>query len=58
MVAINKTGEWQHPVIWTWGLRQGSYRCQIHGHEMRVCGDPFAFAIPPREAQLWLFEGE
>ena len=54
MVAINKTDQWQHPTIWTWGLRQGSYRCQIHGHKMQVSGDYFSFAIPPREAQMWL----
>jgi alpha-amylase len=54
IVAINKTGLWQHPTIWTWGLRQGIYRCQIHGHEMRMNGDYFSFAIPPREAQMWL----
>jgi len=54
MIAINKTGLWQHPTIWTWGLRQGAYRCQLHGHEIDVTGDHFAFAIPPREAQMWL----
>lgn len=54
LVAINKTDEWQHPAIWTWGLRQGRYCCQIHGHEMQVRGDSFSFAIPPREAQMWL----
>jgi alpha-amylase len=54
IVAINKTGAWQHPTIWTWGLNQGRYRCTIHGHEMEVRGDSFTFAIPPREAQMWL----
>lgn len=54
IVAINKTAEWQHPTIWTWGVRQGTYRCQLHGYEMDVTGDSFAFAIPPREAQMWL----
>jgi alpha-amylase len=56
IVAINKTGEWQHPRIWTYGLRHGSYRCGIHGHEMNVTGDVFEFAIPPRQAQMWLHE--
>ena len=54
MVAINKTDLWQYPTIRTWGLCQGAYRCQIHGHEMDVAGDDFTFAIPPREAQMWL----
>jgi alpha-amylase len=57
VVAINKTGLWQHPTIWTWGLHQGIYRCQIHGHEMHMTGDWFSIAIPPREAQMWLYEG-
>jgi alpha-amylase len=56
MVAINKTGEWQHPRIKTDGLRQGRYRCQIHQHEMRVSGEQFEFAIPPRQAQMWLWQ--
>lgn len=54
IVAINKTGSWQHPTIWTFGLRQGGYRCLIHGHIMQVEGDSFTFAIPPRQAQMWL----
>lgn len=57
IVAINKTGLWQHPVIWTWGLRHGAYKCQIHGHVMDVAGDNFSFAIPPREAQMWVHGG-
>ena len=56
IVAINKTDCWQDPAIWTWGLRQGPYRCQIHGHVMQVSGDMFGFAIPPRQAQMWLFD--
>ncbi|MRR58308.1 MAG: alpha-amylase [Deltaproteobacteria bacterium] len=55
IVAINKSGQWQHPCIWTWGLRNGVYRCQIHGHEMQVSGECFSFAIPPRQAQMWLY---
>ncbi len=55
IVAVNKCLEWKHPVISTGGLRKGTYGCLIHGHEMTVREDPFAFAIPPRQAQLWLF---
>jgi alpha-amylase len=55
--AINKTEQWQSPTIWTWGLRQGRYHCQIHQHDMQVQGDTFTFAIPPRQAQMWLYEG-
>jgi len=57
MVAINKTEDWQHPAISTEGLCPGGYRCQIHGYQMDVRGDRFTFAIPPREAQMWLFSG-
>ena len=56
IVAINKSGEWQHPRIWTWGVRHGRYRCMIHGHDMEVGGDRFEFAIPPRQAQMWLWQ--
>ncbi|TWJ18236.1 alpha-amylase family protein [Geobacter argillaceus] len=56
MVAINKTGEWQHPRINTDGMRQGRYCCQIHQHDMRVSGEQFEFAIPPRQAQMWLWQ--
>lgn len=55
IVAINKTEEWQHPTIWTWGLRQGRYHCQLHQYDMEVQGETRSFAIPPREAQLWLY---
>jgi alpha-amylase len=54
IVAINKTGAWQNPTIQTFGLRLGAYKCQIHGHTMQVEGDSFTFAIPPRQAQMWL----
>lgn len=54
IVAINKTAEWQHPRIWTYGIRQGSYRCMMHCHEMQVVGEFFEFAVPPRQAQMWL----
>lgn len=57
IVAINKTGFWQYPTISTSRLRHGSYKCQIHGYKMEVSGDSFTFSIPPREAQMWLFEG-
>ena len=56
MVAINKTGEWQHPRIRTHGLRQGRYRCTLHGYDMQVSGECFDFAIPPRQAQMWLWQ--
>jgi len=56
IVAINKTDAWQHPRIWTYGLKQGRYRCLLHRHEMQVGGDWFDFAIPPRQAQLWLLQ--
>lgn len=56
LLAINKTEQWQSPTIWTWGVRQGPYRCQLHRHVMDVRGDTFTFSIPPREAQLWLAE--
>lgn len=54
IVAINKTDCWQNPTIWTWGLRHSTYQCQIHRHLMQVSGDTFTFAIPPRQAQMWL----
>lgn len=57
ILAINKTEEWQHPRIWTWGLKQGRYHCQIHDWDMDVRGDMFDFAISPREAQMWLYAG-
>jgi alpha-amylase len=56
IVAVNKTDDWQTATIWTCGLSQGRYRCQIHQHEMLIEGDGFTFAIPPRQAQLWLRE--
>jgi len=56
IVAINKTDEWCHPRIWTYGLRHGRYRCLMHGWEMQVEGDSFEFSIPPRQAQLWLHQ--
>ena len=45
------------PEISTWGMQWGGYRCRIHGYLMQVQGDTFRFAIPPREAQMWLREG-
>jgi len=58
MVAINKTGSWQFPAILIDGLRHGSYSCQIHGYRMQLDGGILTLAIPPREAQMWLFSGE
>lgn len=54
IVAINKTDEWQHPRIWTNGLKQGRYHCMIHGYDMQVSGEWFDLGIPPRQAQMWL----
>lgn len=56
LVALNKTARWQHPRVWTWGLRHGRYRCLLHGHDMNLGGEHFEFAIPPRQAQLWLWQ--
>ena len=58
MVAINKTGSWQYPAIFVDGVRHGSYRCQIHGYRMQLDGGSITLAIPPREAQMWLYSGE
>lgn len=55
IVAINKTDSWQNPTIWTWGQHLGDYRCLIHGDVMQVSGEEFTFAIPPRQAQMWLY---
>jgi alpha-amylase len=52
--ALNKTNDWQHPTISTHELRPGNYQCQIHGFQMVVQGEQFNFAIPPRQAQMWL----
>lgn len=57
IVAINKSGNWANPSFSTWGLQRGRYRCQIHQFEMDLQGDVFGLAIPPRQAQMWLFEG-
>jgi alpha-amylase len=57
IVAINKTDQWVSPTIRTAGLCWGTYRCQLHQHRMQLGGDWFQFSIPPRQAQLWLFEG-
>lgn len=56
IVALNKTATWQHPTIKTDHILPGTYRCMIHGHRMSIAGDSFSFAIPPRQAQLWLHE--
>ena len=56
IVAINKTEQWQHPRISTYGLRNGRYHCQIHRHDMHVSGEFLDFAIPPRQAQMWLHQ--
>jgi len=56
IVAINKSAQWQHPRIWTHGLKQGLYRCMMHGYDMQLSGEWFDFAIPPRQAQMWLWQ--
>jgi alpha-amylase len=56
IVAINKTAGWQQATIRTWGMRQGEYRCRIHGNSLQVSGERVTLAIPPRQAQLWLHE--
>jgi alpha-amylase len=56
IVALNKTDQWVSPTINTFGLCQGAYRCQIHQHIMQLQGEQFQFSIPPRQAQLWLFQ--
>lgn len=58
IVAINKTGSWQYPAILIDGMRHGSYCCQIHGYWMQLNGGSLTLAIPPRDAQMWLFSGE
>ena len=58
IVALNKTEIWQHPVIDTSLIPPGEFRCLLHGHRMQISGDHFGFAIPPRQAQLWLRQME
>lgn len=57
-MAINKTGEWRTPCIQTGNLQKGLYRCLLHKYIMKLETDPFIFAIPPRQAQLWLYMEE
>jgi len=58
IVAINKTDRPQNPRFWTWGLRHGRYRCQLHRQEMQLGGDTFAMFIPPRQGHMWLWQEE
>lgn len=58
IVAINKTGVWQHVEIRFHGLSRSDYYCQLHGKRMTLNSDAFTLDIPPREAQLWLCETE
>lgn len=58
IVAINKTGVWQNAEIRTHGLSHGDYFCQLHGHKMTVIEELLTLDIPPREAQLWLCDGQ
>jgi len=57
IIAINKTANPQQPTLITQGLRQGRYRCAIHGTEMEVQGDRIALPIAPRQANAWLLQG-
>jgi alpha-amylase len=57
IVAINKTDAWHWPRLTTWGLQPGSYRCQLHQYEMQLDRDSIDLGIPPRQAQMWLWEG-
>jgi alpha-amylase len=57
IVTINKTGAWQCARIWSWGLRLGRWRCMLHGHVLELQGGWFDLWIPPRQAQLWLWQG-
>jgi alpha-amylase len=57
IVAINKTAAWQCARIWSWGLRLGRWRCLLHGYQLELPGGWFDLWIPPRQAQLWLWQG-
>jgi len=56
IVAINKTGDWATPEVATHDLRQGRYRCQLHQHDLYLRGNRLRLAIPPHQAQMWLWE--
>jgi alpha-amylase len=56
IVALNKTTDTRRLAIWTWGLRHGRWRCQLHGQELILGGERLELAVPPREAQLWLWQ--
>jgi alpha-amylase len=56
ILVINKTYSWQTLSLWTRGLRQGKYRCTIYGYEINLQGKNVSLSIPPRQAQMWLFE--
>jgi|WetSurMetagenome_2_1015567.scaffolds.fasta_scaffold12798_4 alpha-amylase len=56
IVAINKTDSWQSASFSTTWLRQGKYRCTLHGYEINLQEEYFLLSIPPRQAQMWLYE--
>lgn len=58
IIAINKTAYWQHAPIMTDVLRKGRYHCQLHGYDMQLTDEPLTLAIPPREAQMWLYSDQ
>lgn len=57
LVAINKTSDWAHPTLETAGLRRGRYHCQIHQHDLHIHDERLRIGVPPRQAQMWLWEG-
>jgi len=54
IVAINKTADWHDLELPAHGLKPGRYRCKLYGWEIPVSGELVTFAIPPRQALLWL----
>ncbi|MEN9306759.1 MAG: hypothetical protein RL173_691 [Fibrobacterota bacterium] len=56
IVAINKTRDWVTMEVTAADLMQGRYRCQLHQHDLYVRGDRLPLAIPPHQAQMWLWE--
>ena len=57
IVAINKTDQWQSVSVQTNGLRRGKYKCTLYGNEITISDTYYLVSIPPRQAQMWLFEG-
>ncbi len=53
VLAINKSGDWQHTLLSSHGLQAGDYECALHGHRMHVAGCDIDLHVPPRQAQMW-----